>query len=452
MDQCEEEINEDQQQSDLPTMSQDQLEEVKEKPIQGHEAETDLDTDSGCSQKPSLSLAERYLRACRRTGVVPASPFLRQLGEANINLNHYGLGPLGVKALAIALKHDNDVTNLELEDNGVQSEGARYLMEMLQRNVSIRSLNLSNNQLQLAGAISISKMLLDNYYIKSIKLSGNDFDDFAVKYLADAFEENYMINEVDLSHNKFCEVGGQHLGHMIATNIGIEVLNLSWNHIRMSGAVALIAGLKVNSTLEQLLLSWNGFGKVEAESLGQALRHNSNLVLLDLSSNHIDDKAVTLLCKGLAVNKTLRVLKLSHNPMTSIGALTLLKTVINNMESAVEEIDISTVFVGEAFVELLEEAHQKRPALDVKYNIVTSVTRNSSALQIFQKFLKERNESMADFFLALDEEGTMKVPAVAFRKAVKAANVPLDQQQLAWLVRKFDKNCTGNINYKNWCV
>lgn len=50
-----------------------------------------------------ISTADVYLQACKLVGVVPVSYFLRNLGSATINLNHYGLGPLGGKALAIAL-------------------------------------------------------------------------------------------------------------------------------------------------------------------------------------------------------------------------------------------------------------------------------------------------------------------------------------------------------------
>lgn len=56
------------------------------------------------NQRQSSSQAELYLQACRQTGATPVSSFLRHLGEANLNLNHYGLGPLGAKALAIALQ------------------------------------------------------------------------------------------------------------------------------------------------------------------------------------------------------------------------------------------------------------------------------------------------------------------------------------------------------------
>lgn len=38
---------------------------------------------------------------------------------------------------------------------------------------------------------------------------------------------------------------------------------------------------------------------------------------------------------------------------------------------------------------------------------------------LLQKFLEERNESVTDFFQALDKDRTMKVSTSAFRKAVK---------------------------------
>ena len=50
-----------------------------------------------------MCTAELYLQACKLVGVGPVSYFLRNLGSTTINLNHHGLGPLGGKALAIAL-------------------------------------------------------------------------------------------------------------------------------------------------------------------------------------------------------------------------------------------------------------------------------------------------------------------------------------------------------------
>lgn len=54
--------------------------------------------------RQSLSRVELYLQACQQTGATPVSSFLRHMGEANLNLNHYGVGPMGAKALAIVLQ------------------------------------------------------------------------------------------------------------------------------------------------------------------------------------------------------------------------------------------------------------------------------------------------------------------------------------------------------------
>lgn len=49
------------------------------------------------------SIAEVYLQACKLVGVVPVSYFIRNLDSTTMILSHHGLGPLGCKALAIAL-------------------------------------------------------------------------------------------------------------------------------------------------------------------------------------------------------------------------------------------------------------------------------------------------------------------------------------------------------------
>ncbi|CAI5683661.1 unnamed protein product [Oreochromis niloticus] len=436
-------------QSVLSRGSQEEIKFTKGQAGQSHdECSTDLEDDIfTSSRRLNLSPAEVYLKACKQTGAVPVSYILRHLDDAILDLNYYGLGPLGAKALAILLKSHSVVTHLKLKGNSLQAEGTQYLMAMLCENISIQSLNLSDNKLGLKGAEVISKMLSDNRKLKSINLSENDFSDAAAKCLAEALKNDFAVKELDLSYNRICDAGGEDLGVMLAENIGIEVLNLSWNHLLIRGNAALIAGLKVNTTLKQLQLSNSGFGRPVVQLLAEVLQKNDTLALLDLSINCVDDEAVRLLCQGLATNETLEVLKLSRNPITKIGALTLLRTVKNNMKSALEEIDISSVLVCETFVELLEETRVTRPALRFQYYILPSIAKNLLALGIFKKFFEEQNKSIMDFFQSLDKEGTMKVSTSAFRKAVKEANIPLDQRQLGWLVRKFDKNCTATIVY-----
>uniref|UniRef100_A0A663DQN1 Leucine rich repeat containing 74A n=1 Tax=Aquila chrysaetos chrysaetos TaxID=223781 RepID=A0A663DQN1_AQUCH len=311
--------------------------------------------------------AELYLEACRLMEVVPVSHFIQNLAKPYINLNHHGLGPKGVKAIAIALVSNATVTHLELEDNCILAEGAICITEMLRENSSLQELNMSNNHLDTAGAEAIASLLLDNMsYLHILRLSGGSHCLCTFVSL----QGNYQVKELDLSHNEFSEKGGQLLGQMLASNTALEILDLSWNHLRRKGTVALGTGLRGNGALKILNLSWNGIGNEGALALGEALKVNNVLVHLDISNNQINDEGAKKLCRGLEVNGKLKILKMASNPLTMEGATALLTSVRKNPKSMMEEINISNVLVNETFMKLLDLVCRMRPELDVIYGEV----------------------------------------------------------------------------------
>ncbi|XP_066504384.1 leucine-rich repeat-containing protein 74A [Hoplias malabaricus] len=417
------------------------------------EWDTDEEPEEAKSSSKDMSTAELYLQACELVGVVPVSYFLRNIGQSNINLNHYGLGPSGGKALAIALVTDMYTSTLELADNFLLAEGTRYIVEMLRTNFTIQNLDLSDNHLQSAGAECLAKVLLDNISIKSIKLSGNEFTEDDAKWFAEAFSSNYRVKELDLSHNQFSGRGGEYLGQMLANNEGIELLDLSWNHIRMKGAVAFCAGLKVNVTLKHLDLSWNGFGNEGALALGEALKFNNTLVYLDLSNNRITNEGVGMLCRGLEANDTLRTLRLAYNSLTVEGALALISVVRNTPKTSIEDINICNVLVNENFVQLLELTCQEHPNLEVQYGgvggfIAKKPPKRPDPMKVIQDYLDERKLRLWDFFRKIDKDGTMHVPVSEFRKAVQQSSIPLDRFQIEELIQRLDREGTGSVDYR----
>ncbi|XP_029901152.1 leucine-rich repeat-containing protein 74A isoform X2 [Myripristis murdjan] len=370
-----------------------------------------------------------------------------------MSLSHHGLGPLGGKALAIALVSDMHINTLELADNYLLAEGAKYIVEMLRANFSIQYLDLSSNHLQSAGAEYMAKMLRENISIKSLKLSGNGFTEDDAKFFADALASNDRIKELDLSHNEFCGRGGEHLGQMLANNEGLEALDLSWNHLRMKGAVAFCAGLKVNMTLKHLDLSWNGFGNEGALALGEALKFNNTLVHLDLCNNRITNEGVGMLCRGLEANDTLRVLLLAYNSLTVEGALALVNVVKNTPKSALEEINICNVLVNENFVQLLELTCQEHPSLEVQYGgvggfIAKKPLKRPDPMKVIQDYLDQRKLRLWDFFRNIDKDGTMRVPVADFRKAVQQSSIPLDRYLIEELIQRLDRDRTGMVDYR----
>ncbi|XP_047467438.1 leucine-rich repeat-containing protein 74A-like [Mugil cephalus] len=417
------------------------------------ESDRDLESDENEKNNKDMSIAEVYMEACKLVGVVPVSYFIQSLDFPTMTLSHHGLGPLGCKALSIALVTDMHINTLELADNHIQAEGAKYLVEMLRANFTIQRLDLSNNYLKSAGAEYVAKMLLDNISLKSLKLSGNRFTDDDAKYFADALSTNSRIKELDLSHNEFCGRGGEHLGQLLANNEGLEALDLSWNHLRMKGAVAFSAGLKVNMMLKHLDLSWNGFGNEGALAMGEALKFNNTLVYLNLNNNRLTNEGVSMLCRGLEFNDTLRVLLLAYNSLTVEGALALVNVVKNTPKTALEEINICNVLVNENFVHLLEVTCQEHPGLDVQYGgvggfIAKKPPKRIDPMKVIQDYLDHRKLRLWDFFRNIDKDGTMRVPVADFRRAVQQSSIPLDRYQIEELIQRLDRDRTGMVDYR----
>ncbi|XP_014797184.1 PREDICTED: leucine-rich repeat-containing protein 74A [Calidris pugnax] len=419
-------------------------------------SDTNLEVED--PEKPFVVITgtELYLEACRLMEVVPVSHFIQNLTKPYINLNHHGLGPKGVKAIAVALVSNTVVTHLELEDNCILAEGAMCLVEMLQENSCLQKLNISNNHLDTAGAEAIASLLLNNTsYLYALQLSGNNFGEEAAPYFAEALMGNYQVKELDLSHNEFSEKGGQLLGQMLASNTTLEILDLSWNYLWRKGTEALGRGLRGNGALKILNLSWNGIGNEGALALGQALKVNNVLVHLDISNNQINNEGAKKLCRGLAVNGTLKILKMANNPLTVDGAIELVISVRKNAQSMMEEINISNVLVNETFIKLLDLVCQTRPELHVTYGhiegCITKIPKlHPNPMKVIQNYLKENNLRLWDFFRNIDTDGNMKIPVAAFRRAMmQQSSIPLNRDQTEELVRKFDRNQTGVVDYSH---
>lgn len=101
--------------------------------------DTDLEMEEG-KEEYDVTGRATYLQACRDSGVIPVSYFHRNLQQPDIDIKHHGLGPMGAKAIAIALVTNTSVIKLNLADNWIGSEGAGYIAEMLRENCYIADL------------------------------------------------------------------------------------------------------------------------------------------------------------------------------------------------------------------------------------------------------------------------------------------------------------------------
>ncbi|XP_021101717.1 leucine-rich repeat-containing protein 74A isoform X2 [Heterocephalus glaber] len=430
---------------------------------------------------------ELYLEACKLVGVVPVSCFIRNMEEPYMKLNHHGLGPMGTKAIAIALVSNTAIIRLELEDNRIMQEGVLSLVEMLHENYYLQELNISNNSLGLEGAKMISDFLQKNISsLWKLELSGNNFKEESAALLYQALSANYRIKKLNLSHNEFSDKGGEYLGQMLALNVGLQSLDLSWNHFHVQGAVALCSGLQANVTLKKLNLSMNGFGNEGALALGEVLRLNSCLTHVDVSGNNISSKGASKLSSGLEYNETLQVLKgathqlfcreacwvsqpgdpfpgpcsllqLFLNPISMDGAVLLILSIKKNPKSKMEELDISNVVVTEQFSKILDGVYAVHPQLDVLYDTVKGLSGKKQALslrmkpmKLIQSYADQHKIPLVDFFKSLNPTRAMEMPVSEFQRALLQQNkVPMNQNQVGELMKKLEDS-KGMVNFSSF--
>ncbi|ESO92944.1 hypothetical protein LOTGIDRAFT_176750, partial [Lottia gigantea] len=109
-----------------------------------------------------------YKDKCLKSGIVPVSFVVRNIGKRCIKMRHHYIGGEGVKPLAEALKVNTVTEYLDLGDNYLESKGACYVANMmldnlfivsLATNEGINDLDLSWNCIRGKGALSIIQAL-----------------------------------------------------------------------------------------------------------------------------------------------------------------------------------------------------------------------------------------------------------------------------------------------------
>ncbi|XP_029915561.1 leucine-rich repeat-containing protein 74B [Myripristis murdjan] len=333
-------------------------------------ADEDYDTDLEVEEKKKSydhTGETRYMKACKKLQVVPACSFLRQMQNSEVSMMHYGLGPKGTKALAVALVTNTSVLRLNLRDNWTEGMGGAAVAEMLKENCYIKEVDLSDNRIGERGGKAIASMLPGNTTLVNLNLSGNCLNDLVAPDLGDALNANTMLKRLDLSHNALGELAGESLAECLSENSGLRSLSLAWNCIRGRGAVLLANSLRDNLFLRTLDVSCNGFGKEGAIALGEALKENSTLEELNVSNNQIPPEGAIRFAMGLRVNKTIKSLNIGRNPIQSAGCYGVLQSLQANPESAMEMLDFSDIAVNQDFEELRSAVKDILPSLVVKH-------------------------------------------------------------------------------------
>ena len=398
---------------------------------------------------------EKYIASCSRLKVVPVTSFLENMRKYCLRLSHHGLNPKGIRALALSLKTNTYVQELDISYNTLGIEGTKAISKMMKENLYITSLDLSHVGMEFEGLQEIMEVLGISKTIKVLNISGNNLKDKHSTCISSAVGDNGYLTKFILSHNEFCTTGGQQLGLMLENNQKLDHLDLGWNHLRRQGATALASALKVNSTLRFLNLKWNGFANDGATEIGKSIETNNTLEEIDLSYNRITGQGAVGLAAALRVNQSLKVLNLSWNSLGLDGISEMIDALQKNCKSKLEVLCLKGIEIDNEIKAKIEKLRTTRPNLSIETGVVTSGGPQKNDLeklrrqliQIILDYLSNNRLRMLDLFNRWDKDKSLSLTRAEFRKGVKDCKMPFTEAQLLLLLQWLDENGDDEIEY-----
>ena len=113
-----------------------------------------------------------YIEACKHFGVIPITSFLNNMTEREMNLQFYGIGSKGAKAMAAALLVTLFLKPVQYYLNNFlkweKLTGNFFKIKFVQSNTVILYLNLKENDIGAEGSKFISAMLKENCFIVNV--------------------------------------------------------------------------------------------------------------------------------------------------------------------------------------------------------------------------------------------------------------------------------------------
>ncbi|KAL0840655.1 hypothetical protein ABMA28_015851 [Loxostege sticticalis] len=376
---------------------------------------------------------ELYLDLCEEMHVIPVRMFYRGLLKDVINLKYYGVNPVGVRAMSLALSYNNFVRRLDLTSNFLDNDACYHIGQLLSVNTTLQELILSGCKLQPEG---VKRVVLRLAYrrMELLDLSRNDLGDKGFEYLAAQITRGAVIRRLNLSYNNLGMESALAFTAAMEGNKTVTHLDLSWNNLfPVKGANDFLRQLGDSTVLTELNLAWNGL------TVGLPLRKVlsiPSLRILNLSNNRLSTAAAKAICARLPKAVKLHTLDLSHNPLTPSDALLLLQKMADKAVK-LQNLLMEDVVVSKEFAATLKQV------LSLQYRSNTTITHGKvlrdyalcipDIREIVLKRLffltdssKKCTMDIALFFLQEYKERELMQPR-ELTKALKISGAPIDE-------------------------
>ncbi|XP_072940815.1 uncharacterized protein [Epargyreus clarus] len=311
---------------------------------------------------------EMYLDLCEEMNIIPVRKFHRGMCDEHINLKYYGVNPIGVRAMCLALTYNRYVRRLDLTSNLLDADACYHLGRLLGESLALQEVVLSSCSIQSEGMRRLTACLL-NRSIDLLDISRNGIGDTGFQFLADQLKLNCVIKRLNLSNNNLGKDSALAFTEALEFNNTVTHLDLSWNKLSTpKGINELLRQLSNSTVLVELNLSWN------ALTVGTALTgllKIPTLEILDLSNNRLSTAAATAIIQNLQLTKQLDTLDLSYNPLSPSDAYIILSN-MRDKKVALKNLLMENITVERPFLQKLDEILQLkyRKNLKVTHGVV----------------------------------------------------------------------------------
>ncbi|KPJ04997.1 Uncharacterized protein C14orf166B [Papilio xuthus] len=389
----------------------------------------------------------KYLAACKDMNQYVVETFYKGLLEEKIDLKYYCVDPYGVKAMAMALRNNKNVTSIDFTDNFLNDDACFHLGEMLVTNLVMRELNLTGCRIGASGVKRLMANLPTNRSLRCLNLSRNKLGDEGAKYILDGFVRGLELPRLILRYNDLTGEAANYLTEALETYDRFTLLDLSWNKLSLIpyGTFHLLLQLSNCENLEDLNLSWNALSGPRIGSAIKAVMSAGKLKKLDISNNRFSEDAVDDIADGMWFAKKMQTLDLSYNPMTVNDAL----KIIGKMKFGrvkVQNLLMENIIVDSNFMQQLRHIKKIKKKVIITHGDVIDTSKPPdpdlreivlNRADFLTKKQKKVQTDIALFAQQLVKESRTKMNAKAFAEAVEASGLPLNDDLVNEIINAF---------------
>lgn len=147
------------------------------------------------------------------------------------------LGDLEAYKLAVALKTDSHLKQLDISNNEITDTGIKEIGRSLKSNTGLVCFNLSNNKFMLDGVKELFKGIKINQSIKELNISYNSWANGTLlsKELVVPFQFNKSLTKLHISHADINDDLFKIICEALELNDTLEYLDVSGNSIECAG-------------------------------------------------------------------------------------------------------------------------------------------------------------------------------------------------------------------------